>query len=188
MRRSKQETAATRVRIVEAASGEFRRNGIASTGLNELMAAAGMTHGGFYRHFASKDQVVTEACAVAVDSVMAQIVEAVARGDQENRLGSAVNRYLSASQRDNPPVSCPLATLGSELARCDEATRAVATEGFLKLAEMFGSMVSDASVGEARRKGLVAVSMMVGALTISRIVNDRKLSNAILREVKQAIL
>jgi TetR/AcrR family transcriptional repressor of nem operon len=84
-------------------------------------------------------------------------------------------------------MSCPLATLGSELARCDDATRAVATEGFLRLAEIFGSLAGNASVGEARCKGLVAVSMMVGALTISRIVNDQKLSNAILREVKKAI-
>ena len=66
MRKSKQETAKTRERIVRAAAGEFREHGIVATGLADLMAAAGLTHGGFYRHFDSKDQLVAEACALAV--------------------------------------------------------------------------------------------------------------------------
>jgi len=68
MKKSKLEAAETRQRIVKAAAVEFRRKGINNTGLNEVMAAAGLTHGGFYRHFASKDQLVAEACAAAMDS------------------------------------------------------------------------------------------------------------------------
>ena len=67
MRRSNQEAAETRRRIVKTAAAEFRRHGIAETGLSDVMAVAGLTHGGFYRHFASKDQLVAEACADAVD-------------------------------------------------------------------------------------------------------------------------
>ena len=74
MRKSKQETVLTRARIVEAASFEFRRNGIDRTGLNELMAAAGLTRGGFYRHFSSKDQIITEAYAQALHSQLERIV------------------------------------------------------------------------------------------------------------------
>src|SRR5260221_12464093 len=69
MKRSKQETAETRKRIVETAATEFRRNGIEGTGLADLMGAAGLTHGGFYRHFDSKDHLLAESCAAAVDSV-----------------------------------------------------------------------------------------------------------------------
>src|SRR5260221_13930201 len=70
MKRSKQETAETRKRIVETAATQFRRNGIDGTGLADLMGAAGLTHGGFYRHFYSKDHLVAESCATAVDSVV----------------------------------------------------------------------------------------------------------------------
>ncbi len=69
MRKSREEAAQTRKRIVEAASCEFRKNGIVATGLNDLMKAAGLTHGGFYKHFESKDQLVAEACAEAVEAI-----------------------------------------------------------------------------------------------------------------------
>jgi TetR/AcrR family transcriptional regulator, transcriptional repressor for nem operon len=68
MRKSKQEAAVTRQRIIKAAAAAFRKNGIAGTGLSDLMAAAGLTHGGFYRHFDSKDQIVAEACTAAAGS------------------------------------------------------------------------------------------------------------------------
>ena len=73
MRKSKQEAAATRQRIINAAAEEFRKNGIAGTGLAELMAAAGLTHGGFYRHFDSKDQIIAEACGAAGESLAEQL-------------------------------------------------------------------------------------------------------------------
>ena len=69
MRKSREEAARTRKRIVTAAAGEFRKNGIVATGLNDLMKAAGLTHGGFYKHFESKDQLVAEACAEAVEAI-----------------------------------------------------------------------------------------------------------------------
>ena len=75
MRKSRQETSETRQRIVEAASVEFRKNGIGGTGLSGLMTAAGLTHGGFYRHFQSKDQVVAEACGEAVDGLISELEE-----------------------------------------------------------------------------------------------------------------
>src|SRR5262249_48161277 len=73
MRKSKQEAAETRRRIVKAAAAKFRQNGIGGTGLSDLMAAAGLTHGGFYRHFDSKDQIVAEACAAAAESLIDQL-------------------------------------------------------------------------------------------------------------------
>ena len=73
MRKSKQEAAVTRQRIIRAAAVAFRKNGIAGTGLSDLMAAAGLTHGGFYRHFDSKDQIVAEACTAAGESLVEQL-------------------------------------------------------------------------------------------------------------------
>jgi TetR/AcrR family transcriptional repressor of nem operon len=81
MKRSKQETAETRKRIVETAATEFRRNGIDGTGLADLMGAAGLTHGGFYRHFDSKDHLVAESCAAAVDSVVESLTSAFQKAE-----------------------------------------------------------------------------------------------------------
>src|SRR3954454_8495563 len=111
MRKSKAAAAETRKRIVAAAAAEFRKNGIVATGLNELMKAAGLTHGGFYKHFESKDQLVAEACAEAVDSVIER-VRAAGPG------AGAI--YLSTRHRDHPAGGCPLSAIGIELGRSDE--------------------------------------------------------------------
>ena len=108
MRKSREEAAQTRRRIVEAASCEFRKNGIVATGLNDLMKAAGLTHGGFYKHFESKDQLVAEATTAAVDALL----EGMAA---HPTISAAVAAYLSTRHRDNPASGCPLAAIGSEL-------------------------------------------------------------------------
>ena len=112
MKKSKLETAETRRRIVKAAAAEFRRNGIHATGLCELMAAAGLTHGGFYRHFDSKDQLIAEACAAGME---AEVAGAGCRGLGKGGLTELAASYLSTMHRDNPGEGCLLAGLGSEL-------------------------------------------------------------------------
>src|SRR5258707_8674779 len=107
MRKSREEAAQTRKRIVTAASEEFRKNGIVATGLNDLMRAAGLTHGGFYKHFASKDQLVAEACAEALKTILEMLAAAA------SEKGAAA--YLSTGHRDNPATGCPLSATGSEL-------------------------------------------------------------------------
>ncbi len=112
MRMSKVETARTRERIVTAAAAKFRKRGIAVTGLADLMAAAGMTHGGFYRHFNSKDELVAETTATASQKLKGSLLLAAKGG-----IKSVVEKYLSMSHRDHPEHGCQLAALGSELAR-----------------------------------------------------------------------
>jgi TetR/AcrR family transcriptional repressor of nem operon len=182
MRKSRQEAAQTRKRIIRTASGEFRRNGIVATGLNELMSAAGLTHGGFYKHFESKDQLVAEACAEAVETAIQERLTAVASGG----VGAAA-AYLSTEHRDNPAMGCPLAAMGSELARSNERARAAATAGFLKLVEIMTKQFGRTRPAAARRRALVAVATMIGALTMSRIVTDPKLSAEILKEAEKSV-
>src|ERR1700756_4355018 len=105
MKRSKQETAETRKRIVETAATEFRRNGIGGTGLSDLMGAAGLTHGGFYRHFDSKDQIVAEACAAATESAIARFFS---NKSPQSGLKARAAKYLSPAHRDDPSPGCPL--------------------------------------------------------------------------------
>src|SRR5256885_11676693 len=135
MRKSRIEAAKTRERIVTAAAAEFRQHGIAATGLADLMKAAGLTHGGFYRHFASKDQLVAEACSAAIATMNERVASSASRKRGRKGLEAAVADYLSTEHRDNPRDGCPLAALGSEMARADPPTRAAATPGVLKLAQ-----------------------------------------------------
>jgi TetR/AcrR family transcriptional repressor of nem operon len=188
MRKSKQETAATRQRIIKAAAAAFRKNGIAGTGLSDLMAAANLTHGGFYRHFDSKDQIVAEACTAAVDSLVEQLAAAATGKSPQRGLKTIVEKYLCAAHRDEPANGCPLAALGSEMARADERTRAAATQAFLKLVGVITAQFGKTRPDVARRRALVAAATMIGALTMSRIVTDSELSASILRETAKQLV
>jgi TetR/AcrR family transcriptional regulator, transcriptional repressor for nem operon len=182
MRKSREEAAQTRKRIVTAASGEFRKKGIVATGLNDLMGAAGLTHGGFYKHFESKDQLVAEACAEAVETaIFERLAGAASQG------AGAAAAYLSTDHRDNPATGCPLSALGSELARSGEKTREAATAGFLRLVEIMAAKLGKLPPATARRRALVAVSTMIGALTMSRIVTDPELSAEILKAAEKSL-
>src|ERR1700753_2125237 len=123
MRKSKLETAATRQRIVTAADGEFRRKGIDGTGLADLMAAAGLTHGGFYKHFRSKEQVVEESVALATQSMVEAMRRTLSASPGGQGLQTAIGEYLSADHRDDAAGGCPFAALGSEVARSSDAVR-----------------------------------------------------------------
>ena len=181
MRKSREEAARTRERIVKAAAREFRRQGIVATGLSDLMTAAGLTHGGFYKHFASKDQLVAEACAEALRASAEAMTSAASASSPGRGLKDAAARYLSTSHRDRPSEGCLLAALGSEIARCDEKTRGAATEGFLKFVDAIAGTFGDLPTDAARRRALAAISTMLGALTISRFVSDPALSEEVLR-------
>src|SRR5882757_7486907 len=101
MKKSKKEAAETRQRIVKTAAAEFRRNGIDGTALADLMAAAGLTHGGFYRHFASKDQLVAEACVAGMETVVEDMQTTTSNLSGKNELKAITDNYLSADHRDN---------------------------------------------------------------------------------------
>ena len=170
MRKSRKEAAETRERIVWAAAREFRERGIVATGLADLMKAAGLTHGGFYKHFASKDQLVAEATAAAMGSILEELAA-------HPTVNSAVAGYLSTRHRDKPASGCPLAALGGELARSDTKARAAATAGFVRLVEILSGKARSA---DARRQALVAAVTIIGAVTMSRVVSEPKLSAEIL--------
>jgi TetR/AcrR family transcriptional repressor of nem operon len=188
MKKSKLEAAETRRRIVKTAAAEFRRNGIHATGLSDVMAAAGLTHGGFYRHFDSKDQLVAEACAAAMQATC-EMTEALACDDVGNdALEAIVTKYLCTDSRDNRSEGCLFAGLGSELARSDDKIRAVATAGFLKVVDLLAKEYRRTKPRAAKARALVAVSAMIGAVMMSRIVTDPELSTAILHHTKKHLL
>jgi TetR/AcrR family transcriptional repressor of nem operon len=188
MKKSKLEAAETRRRIVKTAAAEFRRNGIHATGLSDVMAAAGLTHGGFYRHFGSKDQLVAEACAAAMASAGEPTAASACYGVGNDGLEAILTRYLCTDHRDNPSEGCVFAALGTELARSDDKTRAEATAGFLKLVDAVAGQYRRTNPKAAKARALVAVSATIGAVIVSRIVTDPELSAAILQQTKKHLL
>src|SRR5580692_11967779 len=180
MRKSKVETAKTRARIVKAAVAEFSENGISEAALARVMAAAGLTHGGFYRHFASKDQLVQEACGKTVWSVVGGLELLVKGKPHGQALPIVVDQYVSRAHRDQPRTGCPLAALGSELARRDKRTRHAAIEGFLQLSRLIASRLETVPFRKRAERSMAIVSAMVGAVILARIAPDSRISASIL--------
>lgn len=188
MRKSKTEAAETRQRIVKAAADEFRRKGLAGTGLSELMAAASLTHGGFYKHFESKDHVAAEAIAHALNTMIDSLEEDAASAQRGNGLKAIFGRYLVPKHRDEPENGCALAALGSEIARSGGGIRHEATAGYKRLVEAISQQLSGSTSEQARDSATAIVSAMVGAVVLSRLVDDPTLSNALLKRTRQHLL
>jgi len=187
MRRSKVETAKTRERIVKAAGAEFLTNGITEAGLAAIMRAAGLTHGGFYRHFDSKNELVAEACGKILGSLIAGL-ESHLDGKPRNRaLLLLVDRYVSRAHRDRPATGCPLAGLGTELARADRKTREAAEEGLLRLSRLIARQLEDVSPKKVEQESLAITAAMVGAIILARIAPDPRISNSILVGTREHI-
>jgi TetR/AcrR family transcriptional regulator, transcriptional repressor for nem operon len=186
MRKSREETAQTRQRIVETGAVEFRRNGITGTGLADVMTAVGLTHGGFYRHFDSKEALVKECLTNALDSLRASIETATATRPGRAGVLFAIDDYLSAAHRDSE-AACPFVSLGSELARASEEVRNAATDAFLQLADVIASHLDDLSPAAAKKEALVLLSSMVGAMTMARLVSDKDVSAAILTQMRKTL-
>ncbi|EJL04112.1 transcriptional regulator, TetR family [Pseudomonas fluorescens Q2-87] len=185
MRKTRDEAAATRRRIIESSRSEFQRNGIDGSGLTGLMAASGLTQGGFYKHFKSKAHLVSETTASAVTDLADQLDE-LAR-EEEGALEAIVRAYLSPGHRDGDK-GCPYAGLGSELARGDQHVRGVAVEGFEQMVNVLSRQITDAPAEIARERAILTMCAMMGALTIARIAKGEALSDEVLQAVSAQLM
>jgi TetR/AcrR family transcriptional repressor of nem operon len=188
MRKSREEAAATRERIVDAAAREFRQSGIAETGLHDLMQAAGLTHGGFYKHFESKVQVVGEAVKRGCEQFLADMESSAAGKAPEAALSTMVTKYLSANHRDCVGEACPLSSLGTDLRRADKHTRDTASDGLKAAIALVAKQITDVPPGEAKKRAHAIMAAMVGGVVLSRLANNAHLSEMILRETRKLIL
>jgi TetR/AcrR family transcriptional repressor of nem operon len=190
MGHSQAEKAESRRKILTIASREVRARGFAGIAVGELMRAAGLTHGGFYGHFASRDGLIAEAFERAVNAGAGDAVkpgEAALSSANAPSLRAWVRSYLSRAHRDAPGTGCALAALAGEVAREDRRVRTI----FTRALRTFVAGMSRLTGGEgaaARRQGLAAASTMIGALILARAVDDEALSDEILMAAKQSIL
>lgn len=195
MRYPANETAQKRERILDEAARLFRERGFDRVGVAEVMQAAGLTHGAFYAHFASKEALAAEALSRAFEQSEKRMFRK--RQSDEDPKQRFVERYLNRAHLNDPGDGCPLVSLGAEVSRSDALQ-----EGFTQsLENMIGRMVetfewpdgvdaeSAAEHGEqARANAITLLSTAVGAMTLARAVNDPQLANELLNTVKNALL
>jgi len=170
----------TRRRILAAAAARLRKDGLAATGVEETMRDAGLTHGAFYAHFASRGALLTEALALAATEARAAWFAGLEAQPREARFGQIVGRYLSAHHRDQPATGCAFVALLTEVARADRATRDVFETELRQTLSRLGE-----SVGEDQQ-ALAVMALAVGALALSRAVLDPDLSDALLLAARRA--
>jgi TetR/AcrR family transcriptional repressor of nem operon len=183
MGHSRQDKEKSHQQIVEIAAARMREAGTGGPGVAEIMQAAGLTHGGFYKHFGSRDDLVAEAVEAAIAQGEEGIREATA--DAEDPLAAFVDWYLSPSHRDDPATGCAVVALGADAARANERVRSA----YGAQVERYVAHLEELMGGgeDARRQAIAAVTSMVGAMLIARAVGDEELSEEILRETRASV-
>jgi TetR/AcrR family transcriptional repressor of nem operon len=186
MRVSREKAAQNRQRIIEVASKLFRERGFEGIGVADLMKSAGLTHGGFYGNFESKEDLMVQAAAHALEGSRDRFKNAADRGGK-NALSVVASTYLSAAHRDRPGEGCALAALGAEAARHDLPLRAVFTKSVLSMVELLTQLVPGKSKRAKRERALATFASMVGAIVLARAVDDADLSAEVLQSTFASI-
>ena len=187
MRKSKVETAETRKRIVETASKVFMTHGIAATGIADVMGAAGLTQGGFYRHFESKEQLVAEASEAAFDHIFVMIGDVTADMKPRQALDAIVHIYLYQRQGKDAAYLCPMANLGSELPHSDEHVKAVVNVGYKRMVGYLAALIQQLNIPDHLAVADAVVSTMLGAVTISRLALTEASAQTILSNAEKTV-
>ena len=177
MRVTRERAAANREKILEVAGTLFREHGFDGIGVADIMKRAGLTHGGFYGHFASKDDLAAEITArvLSRDGWMERLT-----GTARPSFGDVVRSYLSPRHRDNFGRGCLFAALASDVTRQPRSVRRAFTEGLRRRVEALATLVPGRSAASRRDKALATMAGLVGALVLSRAVDDPGLSDEIL--------
>jgi TetR/AcrR family transcriptional regulator, transcriptional repressor for nem operon len=170
---------ATHDRIVHAAARAIRRSGYSGTGVADIMKDAGLTHGGFYAHFDSREAMLAEAADRAGAESVATLERIAAAAPPEKGLQALTRAYLSKEHLEGPDSGCPMAALGSEMPRQAPEVRRAATRRIKEAVDLVARQLPDWGKPGAHEQALATVSMMVGAMVLARAVDDPKLSDAI---------
>jgi TetR/AcrR family transcriptional regulator, transcriptional repressor for nem operon len=183
---SKAQKARTHKRIVAIASKRFREKGLAGFGIAELMKEAGLTVGGFYKHFDSRDALVAEAVSSAFGDWQRR-VDATASGGPPVSYAKLIDDYLSDAHRRNPGTGCAFSALAPEIARSDKRTRALTTEQVRDDLDLVAGLLPGKDNRAARSRAILIFSALVGAMSLARAVSDESLSREILKTVAERL-
>jgi TetR/AcrR family transcriptional repressor of nem operon len=170
---------ATHDRIVDAAARAIRRSGYNGTGVADIMKAAGLTHGGFYAHFNSREAMLAEAADRAGSEAVVLMERVAAAVPPQQALQAMMQAYLSEAHVKSIETGCATAALGSEMPRQAPEVRHAATRRIKEMIDLVARQSPDWGQPGAHAQALVAVSTMVGALILARAVDDARLSDAL---------
>jgi len=186
MGHSRAEKERTHKRIVKIAAKRFREKGLAGFGIADLMKEAGLTVGGFYKHFDSRDDLVAEAVSSAFGTWKRQL-DAAASGGPPLTYAKLIDDYLNEAHRDSPGTGCAFSALAPEIARSDKRTRALASKQIENDIQLIAGLLPAKDKRAARSRAILTFSALVGAMSLARAVSDESLSREVLKTVAELL-
>ena len=175
----------THARIVREASRQFRRRGARGLAIPDLMSKLDLTHGGFYKHFDSKQQLLTEAVAKAFDDAESRFQETVSKAKPGAEIRTLIENYMTLEHCANPAEGCPMAALASDIARFPRPVRNEIEKAIKERVKSVARYMPGATENERRRKGMALMSGMIGALNIARALVDPEARKTALEASKE---
>jgi TetR/AcrR family transcriptional repressor of nem operon len=188
MRYSREHKLETHARIVKKASVRLREKGAHGIGVADLMKDAGLTHGGFYAHFDSREALVIEAFAHAMDRGTEHWRKLAELTPPDKRLAAIVDSYLTTVHRDDPGNGCAIPTLGAEIARESPKTRKAFAAKVQRMIDMLAELIPEVPRKAARKQATAAIATMMGTLVLARIAGNGEFSDEILGAGRDAVL
>ncbi len=188
MRYSREHKQETHARIVRKASVRLREKGAHGVGVADLMKEAGLTHGGFYAHFDSRDALLIEAFAYAMDRSIENWRKLLERTAPEKRLATLVDAYLTSVHRDDPGHGCAITALGPEIARESPKTRKAFAAKVEQLIDLMADHISGVPRKSARKQAAGLLAAMMGTVVLARITGTGELSDDIMQAGREAVL
>jgi TetR/AcrR family transcriptional repressor of nem operon len=187
MRVSREQAEKNRAHVIDTASRLFREKGYSGIGVADLMKEAGLTHGGFYGNFDSKENLLAAACAHAFEATTTRW-RTMLEQEPETALARIVSAYLPRRHLSHPGQGCAMAALGGELARQSAPVRAITSDGVRAQVDVLAPLMAGATAADRRRAAMAAYAAMVGALVLARAVGDAGLADEIMASVQAGIL
>jgi TetR/AcrR family transcriptional repressor of nem operon len=188
MRYSKEHKLETHARIVKKASVRLREKGAHGVGVADLMKEAGLTHGGFYAHFDSREALVIEAFADAMDRATERWRKLAEQTPPEKRLATIVGTYLTPLHRDDPGHGCAVPTLGAEIARESPKTRKAFAAKLEQMIDMLAAQIPELPRKAARKQAMAVIATMMGTLVLARVAGSGDFSDEILGAGRESLL
>jgi TetR/AcrR family transcriptional repressor of nem operon len=188
MRYSREHKLETHARIVKRASVRLREKGAHGIGVADLMKDAGLTHGGFYAHFDSREALVIEAFAYAMDRSTERWRKLGEQTPPDKRLAAIVDSYLTTVHRDDPGHGCAVPTLGAEIARESPKTRKAFAAKLEQMVDMIAEQIPALPRKTTRKQAMATLATMMGTLVLARIAGNGEFSDEILAAGREAVL
>jgi TetR/AcrR family transcriptional repressor of nem operon len=188
MRYSREHTQETHDRIVKKASMRLREKGAHGIGVADLMKEAGLTHGGFYAHFDSREALMIEAFGYAMDRSMEHWRKITDEVSPEKRLALIAEAYLSALHRDNPGHGCSIPALGAEIARESPKARKAFAGKLDEMIELLADFIPNMPRKAARKQAIATLATMAGTMLLARVAGSSELSDEVLKAGRDSAL